>query len=287
MKVYILYNPKAGNGQREDALGALDVVMDEETEAISITSITNYRAFLDGLKKDDKLIIAGGDGTLNRFVNDTDGLQIENELLYFPMGTGNDFACDVNGGKEALIDMAQYLADLPTVQIGDRKYRFLNAVGYGLDGYCCQVGDELRRAGKKVNYTAIAIKGLLFGYKPTKAAVTVDGQTYTYDKVWIAPTMNGRFYGGGMMATPEQDRLNPKRMLSLMVFHSGGRLRTLMAFPSIFKGKHVKYGKMVDILEGREISVEFNRPVALQIDGETVLNVTGYAARSAKIPEKV
>lgn len=287
MKAYILYNPMAGNRRWEQTVGALEVVLDIDTECIPITSITNYRAFLEGLEKDDTLIIAGGDGTLNRFVNDTDGLRIENELLYFPMGTGNDFACDVNGGREALIDAAQYLADLPTVRVGDKKYRFLNAVGYGLDGYCCQVGDELRRAGKKVNYTAIAIKGLLFDYKPTSAVVTVDGKTYTYDKVWIAPAMNGRFYGGGMMAAPKQNRLNPEKTLSLMVFHSGGRLKTLMAFPSIFKGEHLKYRKMVDILEGREICVEFSRPVALQIDGETLLGVTGYSARSAKVPEKV
>ena len=41
------------------------------------------------------------------------------------------------------------------------------------------VGDEQRAASdKKVDYTGIAIKGLLFHYKPTNATVTVDGVTY-------------------------------------------------------------------------------------------------------------
>ena len=55
-----------------------------------------------------------------------------------------------------------------------------------------------------------------------------------------------------------------------------------MAFPSIFKGEHVNK-KMVDIIVGKEINVKFDRPVALQIDGETVLNVSEYTVRSAKL----
>ena len=33
---------------------------------------------------------------------------------------------------------------------------------------------------------------------------------------------------------------------------------------------------MVHIVKGKEVEVTFNRPTALQIDGETVLNVTTY-----------
>ena len=94
--------------------------------------------------------------------------------------------------------------------------------------------------------------------------------------------MNGRFYGGGMMATPGQDRLNKEHTLSSMLFYGKGRLRTLMAFPSIFKGEHIAHKDMVAIHTGKDITVEFDRPTALQIDGETVLGVTKYRAYSAK-----
>lgn len=63
-------------------------------------------------------------------------------------------------------------------------------------------------------YTAIAINGLLFHYKPINAVVTVDGETHTYHHVWLAPTMNGHYYGGGMMPTPAQRRLNPDGTIS-------------------------------------------------------------------------
>lgn len=283
-KTYILHNPQAGPGGYP-ALDAQQLVPDGDAELMYISKITNYAAFLGGLEADDRIILSGGDGTLNRFINDTEGIEIKAQVYYYPSGSGNDFAHDLGKEKGCLpFDITKYLQNLPQVTVNGKTYRFLNGVGYGIDGYCCEVGDRLRQTGKKVDYTMIAIQGLLFHYKPTNATVTVDGVSHHYKKVWIAPTMHGRFYGGGMMPTPAQDRAAGGK-LSTMVFHGSGKLKTLMIFPSLFKGEHIKHTKHVAILEGREIRVEFDRPTALQIDGETILGVTAYSARLA--PAKV
>lgn len=84
-----------------------------------------------------------------------------------------------------------------------------------------------------------------------------------------------------MMPTPNQSRTTANKRLSTMVFHNFGKLKTLMIFPSIFKGEHVKHRECVEILEGSEITVAFDRPTALQIDGETILGVTSYTARTS------
>ena len=89
---YVLYNPLSGNGKGEDNARLLEVVLPEPVFFFDMTRITNYAAFLSGMESSDCLIIAGGDGTLNRFVNDTAGIDIAQEILYFPIGTGNDFA---------------------------------------------------------------------------------------------------------------------------------------------------------------------------------------------------
>ena len=284
-KGYVVYNPLAGNGQAQADAQLRQVILDEELEYYDITRITNYAAFISGMGREDYLVIVGGDGTLNRFVNDTDGLEISQEILYFPTGTGNDFAKDMGMGENPH-PITEYLKNLPSVEVNGKHYRFINGVGFGIDGYCCQVGDELRKIpGKKVNYTGIAIKGLLFHFAPRNATVTVDGKEYTYKKVWIAPTMHGKFYGGGMIPTPKQDRSSGK--LSLMLFHGAGRIRTLCVFPGIFKGTHIKHKNMVAVHTGNEITVEFDRPTPLQIDGETILGVTKYTAYAAKVKEKV
>ena len=238
-KGYVIYNPLAGNGKAKEDLQLLRMVLDEELEYYNMTRITNYKVFLNNLSADDYLVIVGGDGTLNRFVNDTDGLEITQEILYFPAGSGNDFAREIGTDGNPVV-ITQYLKNLPSVEVKGKRYRFVNGVGFGIDGYCCQVGDELKKMpGKKVNYTGIAIKGLLFHFQARNAKVTVDRKMYAYKKVWIAPTMHGRFYGGGMIPTPKQNRNSDT--LSLMLFHGAGRLRTLCVFPSIFKGEHIKH----------------------------------------------
>ncbi len=276
---FVIYNPLSNNGrgraQSEKLCKIYGNVM-----LIDITQIKSYREFFDGVSESDRVIICGGDGTINRFINDTATLELNVPIYYYPAGSGNDFAKDIGiaeGDEPICID--KYLKALPRVIVNGKESLFLNGVGYGVDGYCCEVGDKLRtQSDKPVNYTAIAIKGLLFHYKRTNATVTVDGATKKYKGVWIAPTMNGRYYGGGMMPTPEQDRLSEKRELSLMVMYGSGKLKTLMVFPTIFKGEHIKKTKMVEVLTGKDITVRFDKPTALQIDGETVLGVTEYRA---------
>jgi diacylglycerol kinase family enzyme len=141
---------------------------------------------------------------------------------------------------------------------------------------------KAQNPGKPVNYTSIAIKGLLFHYKPANAIITVDGESFSYKKVWIAAAMKGRYYGGGMMTAPKQDRLADDGKVTLVVMYGSGKLKTLMVFPSIFKGEHVNHTEMVAVHTGKEITVTFDRPTPLQIDGETVLGVTSYKVSAGK-----
>ena len=285
-KAYVFYNPLAGKGSIREELSALQMLVRDEAVLCDMTKPETYESSLFSLGAEDYIILCGGDGTLNRFVNFTDGTEIKNEILYYPIGTGNDFALDLGKHFEAPpFCITEYLKDLPYVEVKRRKYRFLNGVGYGIDGYCCEIGDKLKKADDKPrSVSSIAIRGLLFHYRPTNARVTVDGITHTYNRVWLAPTMNGRFYGGGMMPTPNQSRKGSGRMLSVMVLHDSGKLKTLAVFPSIFKGKHIAHKKIVDVLTGHRITVEFDRPTALHIDGELILNVSSYTASLPPAP---
>ncbi len=282
--IHILFNALADNGNgeknaREHFASLEGAIFDD------VTKLANYQDYMDSLTAEDRLILTGGDGTLNRFVNGVEDKDYPFEILYAPAGSGNDFFHDVEDkAKDGMVDFAPYMKDLPTVTVKGKTCKFLNGIGYGIDGYCCEVGDKMKETdpGKKINYAGIAIKGLLFHFKPANAKVTVDGVTKEYKKVWLAPAMNGRYYGGGMDIAPAQDRLNKDGKLSLVVLHGSGKLKTLVVFPSIFKGEHIKHTEMVEILEGKQIKVEFDAPCALQIDGETVLGVTSYEARSAK-----
>ena len=174
--------------------------------------------------------------------------------------------------------MNEFLKSLPEVTVNGEKHYFINGIGYGIDGYCCEEGDRLREiSDKPINYAGIAIKGMLGKFKPCGGTVTVDGVSTRYKKIWLAPTMNGRYIGGGMKITPDQDRLNADHLVTNLVFHDSGMLKTLMVFPSIFKGEHVSHKDIIEIKTGHEVKVEFDKPCALQIDGETYKGVTSYS----------
>lgn len=275
----ILYNPKSNNKQGKSAAqGAVSLINGAEHEYIDWLSITDKQRFFDALREDDKVILCGGDGSLNHLINEVDTDSVRNEVYLYATGTGNDFVTSIGGKPETLIPLNEYLRGLPTVTVNGKEYRFINGVGFGIDGYCCEVGDDLKeKSDKPINYTSIAIKGLLFHFKPVNATVTVDGKVERYKKVWLAPTMYGACYGGGMFPTPDQKRGEGK--VSTMVYYGKGKIRSLMVFPSIFKGEHVSHTDMVKIFTGRTVSVRFDSPTALQIDGETIRGVTEYSVR--------
>lgn len=285
MKYIALYNPNADNGNGKENAEVLSIAYcTDEFTYVDITSINDYAEFLNGVPLTTNIVICGGDGTLNRFVNDTKSTYIKHKLYYYPCGSGNDFAKDI-GASQKIVSLDGYLQNLPTVTVNGKEYLFINAIGYGIDGYCCEKGDEIRKKNpkKKINYTSIAIKGLLFHFKPVNATITIDGISRTYKKVWLAPAMHGRYYGGGMMAAPSQQRNNVNGETSVMIFHDCGKLKTLCIFPSIFSGKHIEKNKNVTVLTGQNITVRFDEPRALQIDGETILDVTEYEVKNSAV----
>ena len=282
--VYVLYNTFAGAhyGKEKIKSKMIEAFPGEEVQLNDTCSVSDKQAYVDKILSTDKLVIVGGDGTLNHFVNGVCDKEYPFDIYCYAAGTGNDFINDVNGVKtDGLVHFNEYMKKLPEIEVNGEIHRFINGIGYGIDGYCCEEGDKYReKTGKAPNYTTIAIKGLLGKFKPVKAKVTIDGETREYENVWMVPSMNGRYFGGGMMITPSQDRLNEQRALSFAVVTAKSRMRLLTVFPKIFKGGHVKYEKIFKLFCGKEIEVEFDRPVALQIDGETVLGVTSYKARS-------
>lgn len=280
--IYILYNPKSGDSHSKDKAGILAVAKKEPSVIRDITLIDDYHKFASEIAENDTVILCGGDGTLNRFVNNMEGIDINFKLFYYPTGSGNDFAHDLNhnDGDEPF-QINHFIKNLPTVEINGKRYRFLNNVSFGIDAYCCERGEEHKlRTSKPTNYTLTAIKAFLFEFMPRNATVTVDGVTKKYSKVWLAPAMKGRYFGGGMKAAPSQDRLNPDNKLSFLALHGVSTLKALTILPKVFTGDHVKHTEAIDILCGHEITVTFDIPTSIAIDGEPLDHATTFTARS-------
>ncbi len=275
---YVLFNPKAGDGDSELKAHEIAKKLDAQDFLYQdVTALTDMAAYFSKLTAEDCVLVCGGDGTMSRFADSIQNITVPCKIYAYATGIGNDFWRDIDHYPcTEPVDVTQYVQNLPLCYVNGEKHHILNGVGFGIDGYCCLVGDQLREKGKKPNYTTIAIKGLLTGYHAPNAEVTVDGKKHSFKRIWIAPTMKGRFYGGGMMPAPKQDRLAADGKVSFHAFHGCGKLKALMIFPNLFKGTHLNYEKFTAVIPGHEIIVKFDRPTALQIDGETIPDVTEY-----------
>ncbi|MBR2902173.1 MAG: diacylglycerol kinase family protein [Clostridia bacterium] len=277
--IYVLYNPYSNSGDNDKQINdVMERFSSVSVQLMSVAEVDDPVEFFKGQHPGDETILLGGDGTLNRMINALDGYVPENKLWLYKAGTGNDFINDVYGGNApdgTLLQINDYIRDLPEVMIRGKKYRFINNCAFGIDGKVCRVGDELKAKFKRrINYTLLAARVLLT-YKRSNAKITVDGVTYEFKDVWLAPTMNGRYFGGGMKVAPMQDRNSDN--LTLVVFHSASLLRTFTIFPRIFGGSHVKFKQYFSSFQGKEISVEYDLPQDVQIDGEVIPDVLSYS----------
>ena len=274
----ILFNPYANNRDIQAALeGVRAYAAGPDTVEKDLTQV-DVCAEICALSQSDRVIICGGDGTIMRLANSLDGKSFAVPVYFWKSGTGNDFLRDLGWDKEnEPVLLNPYLAKLPRVAVNGKTYRYINGVGFGLDGTVTEVTDALKEQGvQKIDYTKESIKLVLYKFKCPSGTVTVDGVSKHYKKIWLASAMYGKYYGGGMRVAPDQVRGGDS--LTCCVWHTTGRLLTLMHFPKIFEGKHVQYKKSVDVFSGKQITVEFDKPCALQIDGETVSGVTTYTA---------
>lgn len=277
---YLVYNKKSDNGHgcctaKEKAKELAPFF--EDLKLLDSNTL-NLNDFSKSLTAEDILILCGGDGTINYFINNVEELnELPYKFYFIESGTGNDFVRDlVKDEERGIYHINEVVKFLPTVEVKGKKYRFINGIGFGIDGECCRVAEEQKAAGvAKIDYTAITIKLLLFKYKRPKATVILDdGEEKHYKKVYLASVMNGQYYGGGMQVAPEQQRRSGE--LSFVVFSGPTRLGALMAFPSIFKGELVKKTKVCQTKKCKKATVKFSIPTTLQIDGEVVKDVTEY-----------
>ena len=282
--IHFLYNPIADNGtcERFAREYAKEHLTQEECVFTNITLLHDPYGFIERHAQEQRMVIAGGDGTLNALINSVGSRRFTRPLYFFSCGTGNDLPRDLGiPARKEFLRVNELIEHLPKITVDGMTRRFFNGVGFGLDGYCCAELERQKKAGKeKVSYIAIAARGLAYAYKPCNAVATVDGRTLELEKVWLAPTMKGRYFGGGFMIAPGQDRNAEDRHVTVILAHSVGRLKALFLLLKARKGKHVNDTNHIIVLEGHEVSITFDRPAAMQIDGEVLEHVTSYEVRA-------
>ena len=273
---YILYNPLSSNGTSQKHVAKIEELLkreDKEYQILDLVEIAkNINPYVEKIHRDDKLIIVGGDGTLHRFVNGIRHIQNNCEVFLYRGGTGNDFSRDFP--KQMLINITDYIKNLPFVKVNGNDELFLNGCGFGVDGAVCNMVNDANNKKKGLNYFKSAIM-LLKNFKQYDLDIEVDGVRYTYKNVWFTVVNNGKYFGGGMKITPESDRTD--RILEACIIHSVSFFKILLIFPLIFIGKHMWFKHVgISVIKGQHFKAVASSPQIFQTDGEVLNDVKEF-----------
>lgn len=277
----LLYNPLSRNGKNEKFIQKIVHKLKKEGRPVvsySILAIDDVDAFVAGCNEDDRIIIVGGDGTINHLANRIYHLNFTQDLCMYQAGTGNDFIRSLHT-KQKVVPIKPYIQKLPTVHFQDDQRYFLNGAGAGLDGFIGHLVNHSKYKKNKLNYFRHAFEGFA-KFKPISAHVTVDGQSFREEKLWFASMMNSPYFGGGMKIAPQAHRQQDN--LHLVMVKDIPKWLLIIIFPTIYLGWHTIFKKYVKIIEGQSISITFDKPTYLQIDGDVEYPIENFQVHAAK-----
>ncbi len=263
----LLYNPLSRNGKNPKFIDKIVKHIEKEGRTVrvwNILKIGSVDAFITKLNADDRVIIVGGDGTLNRLVNVIHGLSFTQDLDMYQAGTGNDFMRSLNT-TDHVVSIKPFIIRVPQIQFNQQKRLFLNGAGIGLDGYIARLINQAKGKKSRFNYFKNTLKGFVL-FKPMKMKFKVDGVAYEDEKVWLASVMNSPYFGGGMKIAPDANRNDDE--LHLVLVRKISKFMLFLIFPTIYSGNHVKFKKWIKIYRGKHFELEFEKETYMQIDGD-------------------
>lgn len=209
--------------------------------------------------------LAGGDGTVNYFINKYHNLQIPFAL--FRGGTGNDFAWKLYGDItiEQQIDLVLNAA-AKRVDAGSCNGRlYVNSIGIGFDGEVLKSISTIRWLGGHLGYLFIVLKKI-FSFREFLFRITTTSGTLS-QKYLLVIVNNSSRTGGGFMVSPKASLTDG--MLDLVLCEKLPVLRRLRYLPVIEKGNHLAL-PFIHYTYEQEVKIECVHEVFAQVDGELI-----------------
>jgi diacylglycerol kinase (ATP) len=265
-RALLLVNPGARQGDR----AAGDARTGLEAEGLEVLpaapeDLQRLGDVVAGVRSQiDRVVVAGGDGTLNAAVQGLVGTGLP--LAVLPLGTANNLARTLGlpTALEAACAVAAHGAPR-AIDLGwiNGRYFFTTASM----GLSVEIGERLSARTKQrwgaLAYAVVAVRAVAQA-RPFKAEIRWVAGTRQSRTVQIV-VGNGRYYGSALPvaedATIDDARLD---LYSLEVRHWLGLLALI---PALRRGRHGEK-RSVEALRSTEFEIRTNVPLKLNVDGE-------------------
>jgi len=286
----VVVNPNAGNRKCGKDWPEISRIL--ESQNIPFHAVmTQHRSHAVHLTEEyvgkgfQKILVVGGDGTLNEVVNGIFRQQrfAVSELLLgmIMVGTGNDWGrmyripSSYEKAVKAIRKERRFIQDAGmvsyTAENGEPVTRyFLNMAGLGFDALVALKTNMMKDKGRggTLAYLYNLVMGL-FRYHHVPVKISIDGENVYDDRMFSMNIGICRYNGGGMKQAPMA--IPDDGIFDVTVFRAISKLRVLTNVYRLYSGNFAHLS-LARIFRGKEIEVRAmgKRKLLLEADGESL-----------------
>jgi diacylglycerol kinase (ATP) len=228
---------------------------------------------LISLQEISALIAVGGDGTSQLCA----GIAVPNQISLgiVPAGSGNDQArelnIDLHDTQAAVKNIVDSLdtprrVDAMKVSVSGKEIWSIGSISAGFDALCATRANSLRWPKGPNSYIAALLLELP-SFNAIEYHLDVDGEKRVIEAM-LCGVANAKSFGGGMMISPNSEITDGE--LEVFILHKVSRARLLRIFPTVYKGKHLRFPE-VEIFKAKSVKIS-NDNYPVTCDGELVGN---------------
>ena len=295
MQLMIIANPFSGGGNGKKQFDKLVNYCLKNNITFS-TYLTQYSGeifeiiprIIQNLSSEQKMIIIGGDGTLNEAISSLIAFKKEIPIAYLPAGTGNDFAREM----KLTNDIPTFIKHLQNEtikkleiisyheKITDKKGIAINSLGFGIDAAICQLNTVQAKSQKKrfglnkFSYLTPLIDAFKH-HQEFQASIQIDDEPVQIaDKNLLVGLFNHSYFGGGIQFVPTAKQNS--HHFEVVIARDVTTKVILKAFPFILWNKQhfEQFPNHLMKQTATKAFIRIKQPILMQTDGE----VTSFEA---------
>lgn len=269
----VLLNPHADGGRTlllEQEIRAFLRTEYAGARFVVTESVASAHALIGDTHVGHRLVLIGGDGTINRMLPAIVGTAREVGIV--PLGTGNDVAralgCHGLPWKIALVRALTARTapvDVGVLTMNGRDTPFLSSCTAGFDSAVALralSGPKWLRGMPR--YLLATLRELLH-LRLWQLTVHVDGRPLRGGAALFASVLNTPTFGSGIPAVPHASISDGA--LDLLVAGRFGRLSALMMLPRLLMGRHLSDAR-IHTAPFAQMAIHAVPPVPIAVDGE-------------------
>lgn len=228
------------------------------------------------IEEGDRLIVVGGDGTLNEVVSGLQEANLDVPVGYIPSGSGNDFArshgisMGIDKALKRIINaFSPKELDILKVVQGEAVRYAINSTGAGIDGMVVnhvEAKKTKEQIGSFSYFASIynaARQQDVFG-----VSIETEEETHHFDEALLVIGVNHKYIGGGINVHP---KASPEDgLINVVVVEKVSITELVHILTKIVTGaRHLKHKKVHHFTDARPI-VQLSSEQYGQQDGEKI-----------------